>query len=192
MAQAVKNLPAMQETRVLSLGQEDPLKKGMATHSSILAWRNSWAEEPGGLQPMGSQRVSVCRRSQSASVLYHGCFARAHPPNLTHPQPVTPQSPSSWWLLSLFILMLGNLGLPFPGLLLSRYNKTLKSQLVCWNFFLPAPIGNANEGLNYRQERFCSEAWVFRTIPRVIKREGENWAQETFLLFFQVSAKTAA
>ena len=59
VAQAVKNLPAMQETRVLSLGQEDPLKKGMATHSSILAWRISWAEEPGGLQPMGSQRVSV-------------------------------------------------------------------------------------------------------------------------------------
>ena len=95
VAQTVKNLPAMQETWVLSLGQEDPLKKGMATHSSILTWRISWAEEPGGLQPMGSQRVSVYRRSQSASVLYHGCFARAHPPNLTHPQPVTPQSPSS-------------------------------------------------------------------------------------------------
>ena len=46
---AVKNLPAMQEPQVQSLGQEDPLKKGMATHSSILAWRIPWTEEPGGL-----------------------------------------------------------------------------------------------------------------------------------------------
>ena len=49
MAQTLKNLPAMQETQVQSLGQEDPLEKGMATHSSILAWRIPWAEEPGGL-----------------------------------------------------------------------------------------------------------------------------------------------
>ena len=56
MAQTVKNLPAMQETWVRSLGQEDPLEKEMATHSSILAWRNPWTEEPGGLQSMGSQR----------------------------------------------------------------------------------------------------------------------------------------
>ena len=57
MAQMVKNLPAMQENQVQSLGQEDPLEKGMATHSSILAWRVPWTEEPGGLQSMGSQRV---------------------------------------------------------------------------------------------------------------------------------------
>ena len=49
MAQMVKNLPAMQEPQVLSLGQEDPLEKGMATHSSIFAWKISWTEEPGGL-----------------------------------------------------------------------------------------------------------------------------------------------
>ena len=49
----VKNLPAMQETAVQSLGQEDPLEKGMATHSSILSWRIPWTEEPGGLQSMG-------------------------------------------------------------------------------------------------------------------------------------------
>ena len=54
MAQKVKNLPAMQETWVRSLGQEDGLEKGMATRSSILAWRNSWIEEPGKLQFMGS------------------------------------------------------------------------------------------------------------------------------------------
>ena len=56
----VKHLPVMQETqeiRARSLGREDPLEKEMATHSSILAWRISWSEEPGGLQYMGSQRV---------------------------------------------------------------------------------------------------------------------------------------
>ena len=57
MAQMVKNLPAMQETQVRSLGQEDSLEKGMATHSSILAWRIPWTEEPGRLQSMGLQRV---------------------------------------------------------------------------------------------------------------------------------------
>ena len=57
MSQMVKNLPMMQETWVWSLGQEDPLEKGMATHSCILAWRIPWTEEPGGLQSMGSQRI---------------------------------------------------------------------------------------------------------------------------------------
>ena len=52
-----KNLPAMQETQVQSLGREDPLEKGMATYSSILAWRILWTEEPGRLQSMGSQTV---------------------------------------------------------------------------------------------------------------------------------------
>ena len=53
----IKNPTAMQETWVQSLGQEDPLEKGMATHSSILAWRIPWTEEPGRLQSMGSQTV---------------------------------------------------------------------------------------------------------------------------------------
>ena len=53
----IKNLPAMQETWVRSLGQEDPLEKGMATHSSVLAWRIPWTEEPGRLQSVGLQRV---------------------------------------------------------------------------------------------------------------------------------------
>ena len=57
VAQVVKYLPAMQETQVQFLGQEDPLQKGMATHSSILAWRIPWTEEPGGLQSVGSPRV---------------------------------------------------------------------------------------------------------------------------------------
>ena len=53
----VKNLPTMQETPVQFLGQENPLEEGMVTHSSILAWRVSMTEEPGGLQSVGSQRV---------------------------------------------------------------------------------------------------------------------------------------
>ena len=58
VAQRVKCLPVMQETWVWKdLGQEDPLEKEMSTHSSILAWRIPWMEEPGGLQSMGSQRV---------------------------------------------------------------------------------------------------------------------------------------
>ena len=57
MVQTVKNMPAVQETEVRSLGWEDPLEKGMATHSSILTWRILWTEEPGGLQSVGSQRV---------------------------------------------------------------------------------------------------------------------------------------
>ena len=57
MAQRLKRLPGMQETRVRSLGREDPLEKEMATHSSILAWRIPWTEEPGRLQSTASQRV---------------------------------------------------------------------------------------------------------------------------------------
>ena len=57
MAQMVKRLPAMRETRVRFLGREDPLEKEMATHSSTLAWRIPWTEEPGRLQFMGWQRV---------------------------------------------------------------------------------------------------------------------------------------
>ena len=57
VAQMVKNLPAMQDTWVQSLDWEDPLEKGMATHSSILAWRIPWTEEPVRLQTMGSKRV---------------------------------------------------------------------------------------------------------------------------------------
>ena len=57
VVQMVKNLPAMQEIQIRSLGQEDPLEKGLATHSGILAWTIPWTEEPSRLQSMGSQRV---------------------------------------------------------------------------------------------------------------------------------------
>ena len=59
MAQTVKNLPVIQETQVQSLGQEDPLEKGMATHSSILAWKIPWTEESGGLQSMGVAKSQI-------------------------------------------------------------------------------------------------------------------------------------
>ena len=57
VAQMVKNLPVMQETQIQTLGKEDPLEKGMATHSSTLAWKILWKEEPGRLLSMGPQRV---------------------------------------------------------------------------------------------------------------------------------------
>ena len=59
VVQSVKNPPAIWESQVQSLGQEDPLEKEMATHSSILAWRIPWTEEPGGLQSMGSHRADT-------------------------------------------------------------------------------------------------------------------------------------
>ena len=64
----VKNPPAMQETRVPSLGWEDPLEKRMATHSSILAWRIPWTEEPGELQSMGSQTVGHNRGTNTLTI----------------------------------------------------------------------------------------------------------------------------
>ena len=73
VAQIVKNPPATQETWVRSLGWEYPLEKGMATHSSILVWRISWTEEPGGLQSMGSQRVGQdwVTNTQFSLFFYH-------------------------------------------------------------------------------------------------------------------------
>ena len=62
VAQTVKNLPAMPETQVQSLGRENPLEKGMASHSSILAWRIPRPEEPGGLQPMGHKESDTTER----------------------------------------------------------------------------------------------------------------------------------
>ena len=74
MAQSVKSLPAMQETQVQFLDREDPLEKEMAAHSSILAWRIPWTEEPGGLQSMGSQRVRHDRVTNTQAVMICICY----------------------------------------------------------------------------------------------------------------------
>ena len=66
MVQREKNLPAMQETWVQTLGWEDPLEEGMTAHSNILAWRIPWTEEPGGLQSIGSQRVNMTEVTEHA------------------------------------------------------------------------------------------------------------------------------
>ena len=76
VAQTVKNLPAMRETWVRSLGWEDPLEKGMATHSSILAWRIPWTEEPDRLQSMESQRVrcDLATEQRTTDILSYRLF----------------------------------------------------------------------------------------------------------------------
>ena len=70
MAQTEKNLPAMQETRVSSLAWVGPLEKGMTTHSSILAWRIPWTEEPGRIQSMGSQESDTAKRLTISRFLF--------------------------------------------------------------------------------------------------------------------------
>ena len=74
VTQMVKNPPAVQETRVRSLGREDPLEKGMATHSSVLAWGIPWTEEPGGVQSMGWQRVGCDWATNTRSPIYSLSF----------------------------------------------------------------------------------------------------------------------
>ena len=72
IAHLVKNLPAMQETRARCLGQEDPLEEAMASHSSILAWRIPWTEEPGGQQSMGPQESDTTKPPQDTGTLGFG------------------------------------------------------------------------------------------------------------------------
>ena len=72
----MENLPAVQETQVQSLGQKDPLGKGMATHSSILSQRTLWTEEPGGLQSMGSQRVGHDRVTNTFTFVHESVFSK--------------------------------------------------------------------------------------------------------------------
>ena len=74
MAQLVKNLPAFRETWVWSLGQEDPLEKGMATHSSILTWEIPCSEEPGGLQTMGSQELDMTEWLTVSISVFHTIY----------------------------------------------------------------------------------------------------------------------
>ena len=91
VAPRVKNPPAMQETWVWSLGWEDPLEKGMATHSSILAWRIPWIQEPDGLQSMESQRVG--HDWATNTVLIHVIFFYFSVIILLEVFPLTPNNP---------------------------------------------------------------------------------------------------
>jgi len=88
----VKNLPAMWETQVPSLGREDPLEKGMATHSRVLAWRIPWTEEPDGLQSMGSQ--SQMQLTLSLSWLYMLRLVSRSCPTLCDPKDWSPPGSS--------------------------------------------------------------------------------------------------
>ena len=81
VAQLVKNPPAMQETWVRSLGWEGPLEEGMATHSSILAWRIPWTEKPGGIQSTGLQRVGHNRATKPKSTV---CIWQSQSSNSSH------------------------------------------------------------------------------------------------------------
>ena len=93
----VKNLPAKWETWVWSLGQEDLLEKGMGTHSSILAWEILWAEEPGGLQSLGSKRV---RQDLATKQHPRVCICRFQPPSPSYPLKFQPHfQPQSHSLL---------------------------------------------------------------------------------------------
>ena len=85
MAQTVQNLPVRQETWVQSLDLEDPLEKGMATHSSIRAWRIPWAENPGRLRSMGSQRIghAWATNTHPHSYTYYNCSGREQNEKLT-------------------------------------------------------------------------------------------------------------
>ena len=84
----MKNLPAMWEIQVRSLGQEDPLEKAMATHSSILAWRTPGTEEPGGLQSVGSHRVRQGRRTNTHFSLHPVSLAATVSDHLSDLNPV--------------------------------------------------------------------------------------------------------
>ena len=94
VAQTVKRLPAMWETQVRSLGREDPLEKEMATHSSTVAWRIPWMEEPGGLQSMGLQRVGHDLVTNTFTFNKSGQLPTPAPPTHTGDGPGGPGAPS--------------------------------------------------------------------------------------------------
>ena len=92
VAQSVKNLPAVQETPVWSLGREDPLEKEMATHASILVWRISWTQEPGGLQSMESKRAGHDWATHTLRKLKVEEERKQNtPPKSPHPAPTPPR-----------------------------------------------------------------------------------------------------
>ena len=109
MAQTLKRLPGMWETQVQSLGREDPLEKEMATHSSTLAWRIPWREEPGRLQSMASQRVSHWATEHTHIILYLKCVSSR---DQLYVLKILPDNLILWlvYLVYIFTSLLG-----FPG-----------------------------------------------------------------------------
>ena len=121
VVQIVKHLPTMQKTRVQSLGQEDPLEKEMATHSSTLAWKIPWMEEPGGLQSVGSQRVrhdwvTSLHSLQNTHFMYINSWRwRPRSPTLQADSlPAEPPGKPSSWKRQVFVLY-QNLGFEDGG-----------------------------------------------------------------------------
>ena len=144
MAQKLKNLSAIWETQVWSLGREDPLEEGMATHSSTLAWRIPWTEEPRKLQSMRSQRIGHDKRKINTYILhttflvekfreYHFCIKKKYP--------VVPYS--QWFLFRLFTGARSHLQFPlltFPLLLQNSSSELYHILRHCWETKLPADI----------------------------------------------------
>ena len=137
----VKNLPAMQETQVRSLGRKDPLEKGVATHSSILAWTIPWTEEPGGLQSVGSQRVEhdwgtnttphhqlcLCTRSLSQKRL------SGTPWTVVRRAPLSMGFPGRNTEVGCYFLL--------QGIFLARDQIWLASPALAGKFFTTVPLG---------------------------------------------------
>ena len=122
----VKNLPAMRETQVQSLGREDPLEKGMMTYSNIFAWRIPWTEEPGGPQSVGLQRVRYDWDTTEQIILL--LLLRLHSP-ISRPSPLSGFVGGKWWLKSpnlshhWFPLATSTPNTPTPTPVLQRLSK---------------------------------------------------------------------
>ena len=133
VAQMIKNLPAIQKTWVQSLGQQDPLEKGMATHSSIIAQRIAWTEEPGGPQSTGLQRVRHDWMTNTCTSLHICCICNIH---LLYPF-------VCWWTLTLFLKSWLQ-WITLQGTWGCRYlSKTLISFLwwaYVWSHLQPTPV----------------------------------------------------
>ena len=127
VAQRLKRLPAMWETWVRFLGWEDPLEKEMATHSSILAWRILWTEEPGGLQSTGSQRV----RHDWATSLFHLCILSLPIVNVMLHKEISPWSPARRDTITKF-----NLNVPCLYLVLRGADILYVAIIYSFVFFL--------------------------------------------------------
>ena len=157
IAQLVKNLPAVQETRVWSLGQEDLLEKEMATHSSILVWKILWIEEPGGLQSMGSQELDQLSNSPPPHIsaklatiltmslhalvcLLQVCDVHVPPASLAQGSHVSwawhhflPTHACAFGCLSLFSFIGINYGMKLTQNDSFESFISLQNELLCWN-----------------------------------------------------------